>query len=223
GLLLRSYVRLAGVDAGFDPRPVRTLDITLREAACLDPARQAPFFQDAADTLTSLPGVASAAGMSWLPFTIGSATSFQVVGRSLPPAGQDLGANVRFVTPGLFRTLGIPLKEGRDFTKEDGPQRPDVVVVSEALAREIWPGESPLGKRLHMEWGRPIEAEVVGVVGDIRQKSLDNPAGNTLYWPQAQVPTNFMTLVVKSAAVPAASLTPAAVAAIRGIDRGVAV
>jgi predicted lysophospholipase L1 biosynthesis ABC-type transport system permease subunit len=74
-----------------------------------------------------------------------------------------------------------------------------------------------------MEWGRPIEAEVVGVVGDVRQKSLDNPAGNTLYWPQAQVPTNFMTLVVKSAAVPAASLTPAAVAAIRGIDRGVAV
>jgi predicted permease len=223
GLLLRSYVRLAGVDPGFDPRGVLTLDITLPDATYQDPARQARFFQEATNALASLPGVSSAAGMSWLPFTIGSATSFQVVGRPLPPPGESLGANVRFVTPGLFRTLGIAVREGRDFTPEDGPQRPTVVMVSEKLARETWPGESALGKKVRMEWGQTYEAEVVGVVGDIRQKSLDNPQGNTLYWHQAQVPTSFMTLVVKSESVPPGSLTTAATAAIGNIDRGVAV
>jgi putative ABC transport system permease protein len=223
GLLLRSYLRLSGVNPGFDARQVLTLDITLPDGTYKDPAQQARFFQEATDALQSLPGVTSAAGMSWLPFTVGSATGFEVVGRPAPPPGQDLAANVRFVTPGLFRTLGIPLREGRDFTKEDGPQRPTVVVVSEALARATWPGESALGKRVRMEWFTMLEAEVVGVVGDIRQKSLANPSGHTLYWHQAQVPTGFMSLVVKSGGVPPASLTPAAVAAVRGVDRGVAV
>ena len=223
GLLLRSYVRLAGVNPGFEPRGVLTLDITLPDATYKDEAQQARFFQQATDALATLPGVASAAGMSWLPFSAGSATSFEVVGRPLPPPGHDLGANVRFVTPGLFRTLGIPVREGRDFSAEDGPERPPKVIVSEALAREIWGGQSALGKKIRMEWGKTFEAEVIGVVGDIRQRSLDNPKGNTMYWHQAQVPTSFMTLVVKSDSVPPANLTPAATAAIRGIDRGVAV
>ena len=223
GLLLRSYLRLSGVNPGFDARQVLTLDITLPDGTYQEPVRQARFFQEAADALSQMPGVASAAGMSWLPFTAGSATGFQVVGRPLPPPGQDPAANVRFVTPGLFRTLGISVREGRDFTKEDGPGRPTVVVVSDGLARATWPGETAIGKRVRMEWDAVHEAEVVGVVGDIRQKSLADSSGNTLYWHQAQVPTSFMSLVVKSSGVPPASLTPTAVAAIRGVDRGVAV
>jgi hypothetical protein len=130
---------------------------------------------------------------------------------------------VRFVTPGLFRTLGIPVREGRDFTKEDGPQRSTVVIVSESLAREIWPGESALGKRIRMEWDAVHEAEVVGVVGDVRQRALDNPSAQTMYWHQAQIPTSFMSLVVKSGGVPPDHLVPAATAALRAVDRGVAV
>jgi hypothetical protein len=130
---------------------------------------------------------------------------------------------VRFVTPDLFRTLGIPVREGRDFTKEDGPQRPTVVIVSESLAREIWPGESALGKRIRMEWDAVHEAEVVGVVGDVRQRALDNPSAQTMYWHQAQIPSSFMSLVVKSGGVPPDHLVPAATAALRAVDRGVAV
>jgi len=130
---------------------------------------------------------------------------------------------VRFVTPGLFRTLGIPVREGRDFAKEDGAQRPTVAIVSESLARAVWPGESALGKRLRMEWDAVYEAEVVGVVGDVRQRALDNPSAQTIYWHQAQIPTSFMSLVVKSGGVPPDHLVPAAVTAIRGVDRGVAV
>jgi putative ABC transport system permease protein len=222
GLLLRSYVRLTSVDPGFDARGVLTLDVTLPDATY--PAGTQPrFFQDAADALGSMPGVVSAAGMSWLPFSAGSATSFEAVGRPQPPPGQELGAHVRFVTPGLFRTLGIPVREGRDFTKEDGPQRPTVVIVSESLARAVWPGESALGKRVRMEWDAVHDAEVVGVVGDVRQRALDNPSAQTMYWHQAQIPTGFMSLVVKSGGMPPDRLIPAATAAIRGVDPGVAV
>jgi ABC-type antimicrobial peptide transport system permease subunit len=95
------------------------------------------------------------------------------------------------------------------------------VVVNQAAARELWPGESALGKRVRMEWGTPFEATVVGVVGDVRMKSIDKPSRTTLYWSQAQVPTSFMSLVVKTS-VPPDTLTTAAIETIRGIDRGIA-
>ena len=97
-----------------------------------------------------------------------------------------------------------------------------MVVVNQAAARELWPGESALGKRVRMEWGPMFEATVVGVVGDVRMKSIDKPSRTTLYWSQAQIPTSFMSLVVKTS-VPPASLTPAAIETIQGIDRGIAV
>jgi putative ABC transport system permease protein len=222
GLLLRSFVRLAGTDAGFDPRSVLSLDISLPEASYTEPARQSRFFQQAVDALATVPGVTAVGGVSWLPFTIGSATSFAVVGRPEPAPGHEPGGDVRFVTPGVFRALGVPILEGRDISVEDGPDRPTVVVVNQAAARELWPGESALGKRLRMEWGPMFEATVVGVVGDVRMKSIDKPSRITLYWSQAQIPTTFMSLVVKTS-VPPATLTPAAVEAIRGIDRSIAV
>jgi putative ABC transport system permease protein len=222
GLLLRSFVRLTGTDAGFDPRPVLSLDIALPEATYTEPERQARFFQQAVDALATVPGVTAAGGVSWLPFTVGSATSFEVVGRPEPAPGQEPGGDIRFVTPGLFRALGVPVLEGRDIAAEDGPDRPTVIVVNQAAARELWPGESALGKRIRMEWGSMREGTVVGVVGDVRQKSIDTPSRTTLYWAQAQIPTSFMSLVVKTS-VPPATLTPAALETIRGIDRGVAV
>ena len=222
GLLLRSFVRLTGTDAGFDPRPVLSLDIALPDASYTEPARQARFFQQAVDALATVPGVTAAGGVSWLPFTVGSATSFEVVGKPAPAPGQEPGGDVRFVTPGVFGALGVPILEGRDISVEDGPDRPTVVVVNQAAARELWPGESALGKRIRMEWGPMFDATVVGVVGDVRMKSIDQPSRTTLYWSQAQIPTSFMSLVVKTS-VPPASLTPAALETIRGIDRGIAV
>jgi putative ABC transport system permease protein len=121
-------------------------------------------------------------------------------------------ADVRMVTPGLFRTLGIPLLQGRDFRDSDREGSPDVVIVNQAMAREYWPGEDPLGKRIFMEWNRDMRAEVVGLVGDVRLRALDTPARATLYWPHAQIPNNFMTLMARGPAAPAA-LAPA----LRGI------
>ena len=199
-----------------------SLDISLPEASYTEPARQARFFQQAVDALATVPGVTAAGGVSWLPFTAGSATSFEVVGKPAPAPGHEPGGDVRFVTPGVFRALGVPILEGRDISVEDGPDRPTVVVVNQAAARELWPGESALGKRIRMEWGPMFEATVVGVVGDVRMKSIDKPSRTTLYWSQAQIPTSFMSLVVKTS-VPPATLTPAAIETIRGLDRGIAV
>ena len=223
GLLLRSYVRLSGVDAGFDPRGVLALDIALPDATYEEPARQTRFFDEAVASLSTVPGVASAAGISWLPFGLGSATDFRALDRPEPLPGQEPGGDVRFVTPGLFRTLGIPIKEGRDFTADDRAGRPGVVIVNETLARAMWPGESALGKRIAMEWDTMLEATVIGVVGDVKMKSLATSARNTLYWPHLQAPTSFMSLVVKSSGSDPASLMTAATSAVRTVDRGVAV
>jgi predicted permease len=223
GLLLRSYVRLTAVDAGFQAGPVLSLDVSLPSGGYPQPAAQSRFFQEAVDALAQVPGVESAGGISYLPLTLGSRTDFEVPDRPLPPPGNEPGADVRFITPGTFRTLGIRLVEGRDFTGEDTADRPTVVVVNETLARAIWPGESALGKRLRMGWDTMLDATVIGVVGDVRMKSIGVPAYNTLYWSHRQVPTSFMTMVVKSGAVPPAHLTPSAVAAIRALDKGIAV
>ena len=223
GLLLRSFVRLTGTDAGFDPRPVLTLDIALPEASYAEPARQARFFQQAVDALATLPGVTAAGGVSWLPFTAGSATSFERRGQARAGAGTGAGRR-------------RPLRDARACSAPSGcrssraatsASRTDRIARRwwwsiRAAARELWPGESALGKRIRMEWGPMFEATVIGVVGDVRMKSIDQPSRTTLYWSQAQIPTSFMSLVVKTS-VPPASLTPAALETIRGIDRGIAV
>jgi putative ABC transport system permease protein len=209
GLLTRSFWRLAGVAPGFDPKGVLTAQISLPYQ---EPARIVTFYEQAVGRLGHLPGAQSAAAISWMPFSMGSATDFRLLDRPAPEPGQEPVADVRMVTPGLFRTMGIPLLQGRDFTEADREGAPDVVIVNQALVREYWPGQDPLGKRIFMEWNRDMRAEVIGVVGDVRLRSLDTPARATLYWPHAQIPNNFMTLMARGETAPAA-LAPA----LRGI------
>jgi predicted permease len=113
-------------------------------------------------------------------------------------------ADVRIVTPGVLKALGIPLLAGRDFRPDDVADRPRVVIVNRALAHEFWPGRDPLGRRIAMSWGDDLEAEIVGVVGDVRFTSLDTPARAALYWPIEQLPNGFMTLMVRTQGKPEA-------------------
>jgi putative ABC transport system permease protein len=197
GLLLRSFWRLSSVDAGFRPEGVLSAQVPLTGPAYAEGPAQARFFTNVTERLAASPGVQAAAAMSARPLAIGSATSFAVLDRPAPARGQEPTADVRFVTPGLFRTLGIALRDGRDFDGRDVLGRPDVVIVNERAARDLWPGESPLGKRIRMEWFREVQAEVVGVVADVRITSLDTAARAQLYWPQAQIPGGFMVLFAR--------------------------
>jgi predicted permease len=148
----------------------------------------------------------------------GSATDFRVLDRPAPLPGHEPVADVRMITPGLFQTMGIPILAGRDFGPQDVAGRPGVVIVNRALAQEFWPGESAIGRRIVMEWGRNREAEVVGVVGDVRLRSMDTAARATLYWPQEQLPNSFMTLMVRTS-VPPRSLASAVRGEIAALDR----
>ena len=198
GVLLRSFARLSSVDAGFDPDRVLSLQVSLsgpRYAADDAPAR---LYADALQRIRALPGVESAGAISWRPFGIGSATRFAVPDRPAPPPGQEPTGEVRIVSPGVFRTLGITLREGRDFDGRDVAGAPQAVIVNEHVARTFWPGQSAIGRRIAMQWGESLDAEIVGVVADARLVGLDTPARSTLYWPVGQVGNSFMTLLVRS-------------------------
>jgi putative ABC transport system permease protein len=196
-LLLRSFWKLGSVDPGFRAERVLTAQASLG-ARYEEPRRQVAFFEQATARLAALPGVESAGAISWMPFGAGSATSFRILERPAPPPGQEPGGDVRIVTPGTFRTLGVPVLRGRDFEPSDDAAGRKVVIVNEAMAREHWPDGDALGKRIGMSWGGEPEGEIVGVVGNVRLSSLDTPARATTYWPQAQVPNSFMTLLVKT-------------------------
>src|SRR5262249_50794205 len=157
------------------------------------PARQAALVRDLVERLSRIPGAQSAGAISWAPMGLGSAPSFRVLDRPVPPRGPGPVADRRMTTPRPMRHLGGPVLRGRDSSASDTADRPRVVLVNRALAQEFWPGQDPIGKRVNMPWNEDLVAEVVGVVGDVRLTSLDTAARHTLYWPQEQVPNSFMT------------------------------
>jgi putative ABC transport system permease protein len=182
-------------------------------------AQRTTFFREAVARLATLPGVQSASAVSYLPMGgLGSATKFFINDRPQPPAGEWPTGDVRAVSPDYFRTMGIPLLRGRDFSAHDTTDAPAVVIINQTLARTFWPGQNPLGRHLTYSWGKLIPLEVVGVVGDARLVTLSNdeirPA---IYCPQLQQPHNAMTFVVRTAGDPS-SLASAARGALRQID-----
>jgi putative ABC transport system permease protein len=221
-VLLRSFERLSGVSPGFDPRGVLAMDVSLPGATYPEPAKVARFYSEAVERLSVIPGVRAAGAISWRPLPAGggSATRFWALDRPAPPPGQELTADIRIVTTGTFKALGVPLARGRDFAASDAPGRPFAVIVNESLARELWPGQDPLGKRVKMSWTGNPEGEIVGVVGDVRLVSLETAPRASLYWHQAQVPNNFMTFVVRSGSDPMAPLAEAR-AQLQAIDKDV--
>ena len=202
GLLLRSFARLRAVDAGMRTESVLTMQISLSGNRYQKPEQVAQFYERAMERVERIPGVISVGAISWLPFGRGSATSYRVAGRTPAPPGQEAVADVRFVTPRLFETLGIPLLRGRSFDAQDTALAPKRVVANQTLVGEMFPGENPLGKHIFMSWGQEIEAEIIGVVGDVRLTALNTPARATLYWAESQMPNNFMALVVRSTSDP---------------------
>jgi putative ABC transport system permease protein len=218
GLLLRSFWTLASVSPGFDAKGVLSASLSPGGEAYREPARVQDFYRHAIDRLREQPGVTSAAAISWTPLGGGgAATGFTISGRAAPPRGQEPTADVRVVTPGLFETLRIPLRHGRDFRPDDRSGRPPVAVIGETLARELGPPGAALGQRLKLRWRNDPEVEIVGVVGDVHLASLDTPPRATVYLPHGQDPNNFMTLMLRTGGSPAA-LVPAVRAVIASLD-----
>jgi putative ABC transport system permease protein len=174
--------------------------------------------------LKSLPGVQSAGAVLSLPL---GGDTFNV-GRSYiregHPATPEESGNAAYlvVTPSYFQTLQIPLLAGRPFNDEDSAKTPQVLIVNESMARQLWPGESPIGKRITIWRDEKFPREIVGVVGDTK-RSLDNEAGQQMYVPYAQDTTwTGMSLVIRSQGEPA-SLAGTVRNEIHALDKGIPV
>jgi putative ABC transport system permease protein len=153
--------------------------------------------------VADLPGVASASAVLSAPLSGSSANfSFVIEGRPEPAPGEDYAAGFQSVSSGYFRTMGIPLLDGRDFNERDAADAPKVAVISQALAGRNWPGEDPIGSRISLddeEW-----IEIVGVAGNVLHSGLDREPRPEIYLPYQQAAIRFMTLVVKSKSEPMA-------------------
>jgi putative ABC transport system permease protein len=210
GLLLNSFLRLQRVDPGFDSHNVLTFRIELPANRYSQQTQVAPFYQQLISRLEAAPGVKSVSAISHLPLSSNRGTTgFSIEGIATPPDNPvPYLTDFRAVTPGHFKTMGMQLIKGRDFTPRDELRSTQVAIINEALARRYFPNRDPLGKRVMPGIGideRPwMMREIVGVVRDSKHVSLREEPPPYIYLPHGQFPRHGMTLVVRAANDPKA-------------------
>jgi putative ABC transport system permease protein len=187
GLMIRSLWKLQTIDPGFDERNVLTLNVQINKKQFADPTQEAQFFDQVLQRVRSLPGVESAGAVDNLPLVGGSNQPVAIEGHPAAALSEQPEVSVRVATAGYFKTMRIPLLQGRDISANDRADSAPVVVISQSMAKQFWPNSSPIGHHLRLSFFPDKDREVVGVVGDVKQDGLDSSAGiATLYWPLAQ-------------------------------------
>jgi putative ABC transport system permease protein len=223
GLLGRSFLRVLSVDAGFEPRGLLTLRVSLDHAsyAVGEPSRA--FYRELMKRLAALPGVAHAGAVTALPLSpVGTdfARPWWHEGEQ-DPGVLAAKADIRMATPGYFDALGLTLRRGRAFADTDGERAPRVIIVNEVLARRAFGDADPLGRRLILDYlGGAYPYEIVGVVNDVRFSDLKATPRSELFIPHAQNPYLDLTVAVRSVGGDAAELARRVEREIRAIDPG---
>jgi predicted permease len=211
GLLINSFLRLRNVDPGFRPDNLLTMKIVLPQPKYEKHERRSAFYTDLVQRVQSLAGVRSAAVTTNLPlYRQGNSISVAIEGRPDPPPGQELIVVTRIISPGYFNTMSIPLLKGRGLTDQDTSTSPNVVVISETMARRVWPGEDPIGKRISVGKVESPEdwIQVIGVVKDVRQFELNADPKPQMYLSYRQAGFfGVEDLVVKTDVDPASMAT----------------
>ena len=212
GLLMRSFMQVQRVAPGFNPANVLTLELTMTGSQYKDPQQVRAIYHQLWERLEHLPGVKAAGGVTSLPlsemFAWGPIT---VEGRVPPPGEKFINADERVVGGHYFEAMQIPLLQGRLFNDQDTLANPQVVLVDEKMATQLWPGRDPLGKRISFGdlTQTPVWATVVGVVGGVKQDTLDSDSRIALYLPQSQHTGRAMNVVLRSETTDPAALTSA--------------
>ncbi len=224
GLLVRSFVRMASLDPGFDAEGVLTQRVGLPARKYATNQSWSAFSSQLLERAAALPGVQNAAVAGGLPLIgtrSGVGTWFE--GRPAPPPGGRPTIPMAGVSSDYFETLRIPLLRGRTFTAADREGSPSVVIVNQAFADQFFPGQQALGKNITQgRIGQNELKEIVGIVGNVRQEGLRTAAAPTIYAPYRQFPESEILLVLRSS-LPPAALSTAAASAIRAIDPDVPV
>jgi len=224
GLLVESFVRLERVSAGFDPTNVMTARVALPETNYGKPQQAADFYKKLMARVSSLPGVSSAAAAWWIPLS-GSEIGFNCDIQERPaPPGQQPIVQFNVVTPDYFKTMRVPLLRGRAFSDRDDDAASPVAIVTESFAKQFFPGEDPIGKRItpngSVEPGKPPVREIVGVVADMHLISLRQAPKPQIYVPHQQFAILSMSIFMRTQIDPQ-SLTTALGNAVSEIDKDV--
>ncbi len=230
GLLMRSFLHLEAIDAGFNPHNVLSMTVSVAGNPQYVGARREALYREIVDQVKALPGVQSASMINHLPlFGDTWGTNISIEGRPLPRPGEEIGAIYRVARPGYFQTMQIPILEGRDFTDRDTPGAAPVAIVNERLAKAFWPHGDALGKRLTVDDPRkdPVWLTIVGVIKDVKQNDWAGKPDYEYYFSALQNKGfldsthawfSYMTLVIRTASDPLA-LSRAAQNTVWSIDK----
>jgi predicted permease len=192
GLMIKALAHLRGVDIGFNPNNLLSMEVPLVGPQYDQPLHRVEFFRQLLGRIETLPGVEAATISRGVPISGWAGWNFVTADHPNPPAGEVPDANYVVVAPDYFRTMQIPLRDGRAFTDADSPSTEQVVIVSESLARKYWPGQDPMGKRLkvssdvndkNLPW-----LSVIGVAGNVRSEGQYAPFIPEIYVPYTQYP-----------------------------------
>jgi putative ABC transport system permease protein len=194
GLLIRSLIKLQQTSLGFDPQRLLTMDVTLPARKYSDTTADL-FFQQLIDRTAHLPGVRSAALVGSLPISgDDSFWSIMIDGHIVKTTAEAPGAKPQFASPGFFETMGVKIVRGRAFTAQDRLGGQPVGIVSEGMARKLWPGVDPIGHTFRMFGGESPWITIVGVAADVRSRGLQQEIPETMYIPYSQTGTSAYTM-----------------------------
>jgi putative ABC transport system permease protein len=218
-LMVRGFRTLIQNGAALEPTTLLTLRLAITDNKYREKYQVAEFYRQVLERIQALPGVKSAVAVSALPYSDhSSGRNFSIEGRTADPGDQPNGM-YQVASPDYFRTLHIPLREGRYLSQSDGADAPKVAVISQRLAQRWWKNESPIGRRIKIgeaDFKSPWMT-IVGVVGDVLHNPYDHEPRRTFYVPFQQSPNLWMDIGVRTAGDPL-SVAPAVTAAIRSVD-----
>jgi putative ABC transport system permease protein len=221
GLLVKSFLQIRAVKPGFQSQNLAATTIYLPDTRYHSTQQMQSFDERVLQGLTRIPGVQGVAAVSFLPF--GSGVWGDVHFEGIPSTAEAFKVDKPEVSAGYFRTMGIPILRGREFTEHDDAAAPGVAIISDSVARKLWPTADAVGKRLSMA-DHPKAGDwltIVGVAGDVRQQGFSDKAGAVIYQPYKQIKLSGfidrMSFVIKSDRLAMASAAMRDV--IRNVDR----
>ncbi len=222
GLLIKSYFNLRAANPGFDPSRVLVLEQIVPRLKYPEPDQQRRFFQQLLPKLAAIPGVEVVGGANPLPFSENDSDSTFYIAEQPPTApGNRPDASHLVIVPGYFRSMNIPLRNGRDFDARDSEKSPNVVMINDAFVRRFFPNQNPLGQHVVLDGGEDLgdfPMEVIGVVGDSKHEELGEIPRPEMYQPFAQSPNRRLWITLRLTSANLSGLQPVVRRAVQEID-----